>query len=258
MEENKTNQVELQKENNRESLDAEQNNNSLTWKEKLQNISKKQIAIFAGVGVAIIAIVIASIFLFGGNKGGSGNDGPSAEAIREVEVGFAETAYSKLNSAAKTTSEVMRGIYGAWYYAIYESDQGKDYNRMFNLADKLGFSYSEIETAVKSLGYSTLNYEIFTDFNKTVKIADAVYEARGTYDEIDGYMDSAKNLLQKISKENYEYTSHAKLTSYYSEVLTCYQFVQSPSGSLVDLKNRITSFESKVGNYKNELSIAFD
>lgn len=261
MEENKTSQVEFQEENSVESSCPEEVK-ALTWKEKLKNMSKKQIAIFGGIAVAVIAIIIASIILLGGNNGdssdGSENDGPSAEAIREVELGFAETTYDKLNSAAKTSSEVMRGIYSAWYYAIYESDEGYDFNRIWELADRLDCTYNDIELALTSLGYTVLDYDVFTQFNVTVRIAMYVYESKGKYASIADDMDFAKQLLQKISAENYEYTSHAKLTSYYSEIMTCYQYLESPTGSLTDLKNRILNFETKVSNYKNELSIALD
>ena len=78
MEENKTSQVEFQEENSVESSCTEEVK-ALTWKEKLKNMSKKQIAIFGGIAVAVIAIIIASIILLGGNNGdssdGSENDG---------------------------------------------------------------------------------------------------------------------------------------------------------------------------------------
>jgi len=219
--------------------------------------SKKIIAVIACAIVAIIA-TIAIVLLSNGGRDEENDDGASTEDIREVELGFAKGAYRKLNSTGKKCDELIKGIYDAWYFAIYESDECKDFNRAWELSGKLDFEYSEIEDAMAKLGLPITAYYAFEDFNYTVQIVQIVYESRGVYDEIDEDMEYVRTMLKKISTENYEYTEHEDLTSYYSEVLSCLEFIKSPSGSLTQLQNRITSYETNIQTYKNKLSIAYD
>ncbi len=219
--------------------------------------SKKIIAIIACAVVVIIATV-ALVLLSNKGKDSDNDSGASAEDIREVELGFAKGAYRKLNTTSEKCVELINGIYDAWYFAIYESDECKDYNRGWELSYKLNCKYSEIEDAMEKLGLPITAYYAFEDFNYTVKIVQIIYESRGVYDQIDEDMEYVRTMLKKISSENYEYTEHEDLTSYYSEVLSCLEFIKSPSGSLTQLQNRIANFKTNTSTYKNKLGIAYD
>ena len=68
-------------------------------------------------------------------------------------------------------------------------------------------------------------------------------------------MEKAKEALKGVAKDN---DCYEDLMSYYTEMLSFYEFAESPSGSFSGLESTVSSYEKNIQGYKNKLSIYID
>jgi hypothetical protein len=235
---------------------------------KMQNVPQKTIStkMIAIIAVAAVAIVAVLALAFGGNRGGEtnengSNDGSSVtdeNSLKEAQFESANSAYNDIVSASEICIDIMDGIYGAWYFAIYESDDYSGYSLLKAFSNEVGFSTSEITKAMTDLGLSSTSYYALEDFSTAVHIVKQAYKNDGKYTEAENFLSSAKNSLKSVTSEYSDYTGYPTLKSFYSEVSSYLEFASSPSGSFSQVKTTIDNYETKIRTFKNDLSFIFD
>lgn len=249
MDENMTNQVEESVESGAEINPEEQSVETPPKQETIKSkLSTKTIAIIA---VAVVAVIALFTFVLGGNGGASGNSNTGKEA----QFKSANDAYIDIVSASETCIEIMDSIYGAWHFAIYKADDYYGTNKIKEFASAASLTYSEVNSAMTSLGLSSSDID---DFNYAIYIVKQVYKNKGSYTEAKNLLASAKDSLKSVTSEYSDYTGYPTLKSFYSEVSSYLEFAESPSGSFSQLKTTIDNYETNIRTYKNDLSFIFD
>ncbi len=191
----------------------------------------------------------------------------------------AKEAYQSLNLAYEDCDDLMNKVYSAWYFAIYEGDE--KWIGTSDLADSTGLDKTLVDNAFNEIvgdgkymntgndeiddyfdklasNAGIKNTQYFSDPSYTVAIIIKVYKDNGKLDDINAALESAKEDI-KVVKENYPDASYLEdLQSYYSEVLSYYEFASSPSGSFSQLGDTVDGYTSNIKKYKNNLSIDFE
>lgn len=219
-------------------------------------LSPKLIMLIGGTIAALILIIILAVAFSGGGKNG-GSKNSEAE-IKQEQFDFANDAYNDIVEAGDLCVEIMDAIYGAWYFAIYESDDYSGYRLLNAFASEVGLDSSEISAAMTSLGISSTYYSILEDFSSAVIIVETVFKNNGTYTKAEELLASAKDSLKSVTNDYSDYTGYPTLKSYYSEVSSYLEFAQSPTGSFSQLKTTIDNYETNMRTYKNDLSFIFE
>ena len=239
MEENMNNQIENAIPSESETKMEEPK----TQEAQKQTLSTKMIAIIA---VAVIVIVAILAFALGGNNN-----------VKEAQFESANNAYNDIVSASEICIDIMDSIYGAWYFAIYKSDDYYGTNGIEEFADATNLTYSDITNAMRSL-VGTTSYSLLEDFNYAIYIVEEVYESKGLYAKAQNLLASAKDSLKSVTSEYSDYTGYPTLKSFYSEVSSYLEFAESPSGSFSQLKTTIDNYETNIRTYKSDLSFIFN
>ena len=185
---------------------------------------------------------------------------------KEIEIKAAKTAYNYLTQAHELCIDVSDSIYGAWYFAIYKSD---DYIYiepcLKAFCSEANIGYNEALTALnevlKSLGFSTTeSYQVaaLQTFSVAVIVAQRVHEKNGVYNKIENNLSKAKTALKEVTNTYSDYTGYSTLKSYFSEVSACAEYCESPTGSFQQFKSTIEKYETNLRNYKSSLSFIFE
>ena len=178
---------------------------------------------------------------------------------KEYEYEQAQKAYAELNKAANLCEDAMDVVYGAWYFAIYEAEMGvSNYKNYDGFEARTGLKYSEIETAMQSLGLSYDKAYYLTEISYAVKIAQLCLINKNVYADAQSCIDNAKAYLKEVTDKYADYTAYPTLKLYYSEVSSYLEFAKSPSGSFSQLKTTIDNYETNIRTYKNDLSFTLE
>lgn len=86
-------------------------------------------------------------------------------------------------------------------------------------------------------------------------IIENVYSARGTTEDIQDKLDTAKNTLKEIDSD-YEY--YASLKDYYTTVSSYYDFCEHLTGTFEQMQDTITGYENDIRKDTNDLKLAID
>lgn len=86
-------------------------------------------------------------------------------------------------------------------------------------------------------------------------IIENVYSARGTTEDIQDKLDTAKNTLKEIDSD-YEY--YASLKDYYTTVSSYYDFCEHLTGTFEQMQDTITEYENDIRKDTNDLKLAID
>ena len=171
----------------------------------------------------------------------------------EVVYKNAKEAYEKLKEVESLCVTGMDAIYGAWYFGIYEADDGYSFYSM--AADVPGISGDELEAAASTLGLSYSSVE--RDWQNALYIVEQVLTTRGDYDTISKNMTEAEKILQSLTEEYDDYTYYPKLKDYFAAVAAYVEFYKAPSGSFQQLKDTINNYENGIRTLSSDVGFLF-
>lgn len=212
---------------------------------------------------SILTIILLLTFLGCSFKPSQESTTSSTEETEEEKQAYeyqqAQLAYAELNKAATLCESAMDVVYGAWYFAIYEAEMGvSDYKNYDGFEARTGLLYSEIETAMQSIGLSYDKSHYLTDISYAVKLAQLCLINKNVYADAQTCIENAKSYLKEVTDKYADYTSYPTLKLYYSEVSSYLEFAESPSGSFSQLKTTIDNYETNIRTYKNDLSFTLE
>ena len=110
------------------------------------------------------------------------------------------------------------------------------------------------------LGYDLdiVRITVLESIDGAVDVVLLAYDIMGTTDTIDTNFAKIKDLLKQMSPEYEQYTEISKLKKFYSDSLSFYEFVSSPSGSFSQLAPTINGHISSLKQQKNDLSFVYE
>lgn len=192
----------------------------------------------------------------------SKQDSPTVEATlskTQLEYECGKKAYDELVTASEICKAMGDGVYGAWYFAIFEADDYSSYNIVNEFASATGVSVSDLNKVMESIGYSAqlLPYAL-EDFSTAVVMVEEAYKINGTVERLDNALTQAKNELKTMTQEYSDYSHYPTLKSFYSEIDSYATFLKSPTGSFDQLKSTIENYENQIRTYKSDLSFVFE
>ena len=176
-------------------------------------------------------------------------------------------AYNSLNTAFALTSAAMDDIYKSWYFTVYMSGKfnsegwgGSTYFYIDSYYPKyIGREYKTVRDSFEKLfnrSYtSTWLKAAIKDVSTGVPLIVQILKDEGVYSAIDIEMEKTKNALKGVNKDNECYED---LMAYYTEMLSFYEFAESPSGSFSGLESTVSYYEKNIQGYKNKLSLYVD
>ena len=218
--------------------------------------------------IILLFLVLAICFSAVACNGESGNNAPNKETAFDI----AKEAYAKIDIAYKITDKFGSDIYEAWRLGIYEKDEilndGVGY-----LSSELSLSESEIIAGValfladdgeepESLTKTKANFyfKYLEDnlFSFCLATVSSAYEANGTAAEAQNALNSAKDLMKKMSEKYSDYEHYPNLKEYYTTTKAFFAFCQEPTGSFEQVKITINDYRNEVRNYVNDLDYIFE
>jgi hypothetical protein len=202
------------------------------------------------------------------------NDESESEETADKETAFdvAKEAYDKIAVAYEITEKFGSDVYEAWRLGIYEDDEILD-DGVGHLASELSLSESEIIAGValvladegeepETLTKSTANFyfNLFEEdlFSFCVMVVSEAYEANGKITEAQNALDSAKNLMKKMSEKYSDYEHYPNLKEYYTTTKSFFAFCQDPTGSFEQIKTTINDYKNDARNYVSDLDYIFE
>ena len=185
------------------------------------------------------------------------------DKVQKQEYQAASEAYAELSSVHDSCVTIMDSIYNAWHFSIYKYDDYSTYTGLNEFSDAVGISKSELRSTLETLSDTVgitdyVLYGILEDFSVAANLVVEVYKARGTFDEMEASISTAKAKLKEVTPTYADYTGYDTLKDYYSEVAAYAEFCESPTGSFEMLKTTIDNYETNLRNYRNDLSFVFD
>ena len=191
---------------------------------------------------------------------------------KETAFDVAKEAYDKVDVAYEITEKFGSDIYEAWRLGIYDDDELTT-NGVGHLASELSLSESEIMAGIALLladdkenpeefTKSEANYcfKYFEDnlFSFCVEVVSSTYEANGKVDEAQSALESAKNLMKKMSEKYSDYEHYPKLKEYYTATKSFFAFCQEPTGSFEQVKTTINDYRNEARNCVSDLDYIFE
>ena len=189
------------------------------------------------------------------------------ESTKKDDSESLKEAYNSLNKAFTLTSAAMDDIYKSWYFTVYMSGKfdssgwgGSTYFYIDSYyPEYIGREYKTVRDSFEKLfdkSYtSTWLKAAIKDVSTGVPLIVQILKDEGVYSAIDSEMEKAKEALKGVNKDN---DCYEDLMAYYTEMLSFYEFAESPSGSFNGLESTVRSYEKNIQGYKNKLSIYID
>ena len=195
-----------------------------------------------------LLLVIVITFSFSACSGG-----------KQAAFTSAQTTYNNLISAYEKIDVIGSEIYEAWRIAIYDTPS------LEKLDGKLELTNEELVAAALSLGaysdYPNSVFYIFGDANKfsiAITVVKEAYELKGTYDEIETLLNSAKNEMKTMSDKYSDYEHYNNLKNMYSIVDSYADFCEEPSGSFEQLKTTMNDYRNDFRDLESDLAFFFE
>lgn len=217
-------------------------------KVKMKKTMKKIMAIFLAV---VMTASFASCGLLGLGK--------------SQQAAVAKSSYERLTALYETCEALSDIIYEAWSFAIYDA---YSYNNARACAEaiskKIGANYdifvknlnAEIEYNGKKVSAST-QLEMMKDFNHMLSIVICVIDEYGFYADGDAIIELVAKDIRKLNDKYEDVTGYSDLKKYYVAVEEYYNFVKSPSGSLLTYEGTVSGFEKEAKDLQKSLKTLF-
>lgn len=218
--------------------------------------------------VALLLVVFMSFSLTACNGENANED---AAPDKETAFDVAKEAYDKIDVAYEITENFGSDIYEAWHLGIYEEDEIRS-DGVGYLASKLSLGESEIMAGIgllladgeepKAMFRDTANkyfkYYKGDLFSFCVHVVSNAYAANGKAEEAQLALDSAKELMKKMSEEYSDYEHYPNLKAYYANTKSFLDFCQEPTGSFEQVQTTINDYRNKIRDYVSDLDYIFE
>lgn len=198
-----------------------------------------------------LLLVLVITFSFSACTGGN--------TTSQVAFTSAQTTYDNLISAYEKIDIIGSDIYEAWRIGLYETPS------ISKLGEELNLSYEELVAAALSLGaYSDLPNSVFyifgdeDKFNIAITVVKEAYELKGTYDEIETLLNSAKSEMKMMTEQYSDYEHYDNLKNLYSIVDSYAEFCKEPTGSFAQLKETINDYRNDIRDLESDLGYIFE
>lgn len=200
------------------------------------------------------------------------SSGDSAAPKTETAFDVAKEAYDQIAVAYQITDQFGSDIYEAWRLGIYDDDEIMD-DGVGYLSSELSLSEDEIIAGIallladdgeepESLTKSTANlYFIFMEdnlFSFCVEVVSQAYVANGKVKEAQSALDTAKDLMKKMSEKYSDYEHYPNLKEYYTTTKSFFAFCQEPTGSFEQVKTTINDYRNDARDYVSDLDYIFE
>lgn len=189
---------------------------------------------------------------------------------QESALANGQIAYENLNLISSLTDSISSSVYEAWYFSVSRYNK---YDLLVSADAKINDLAVYVKLPADILSEEISNY-IITQFNQEpigmnkdamlmqpqmlIPIIINVYTKQGVIDCINSQFTEAKNAIKEIPS-NYEGTTElTKLKEYYAELLSYYQFVTSPSGTLDQLDDTIGIYQTNISKLQNDLNFTYE
>ena len=202
-----------------------------------------------------LLLVIVMTFSFSACTGGN--------TTSQVAFTSAQTTYGNLMSAYEKIDAIGSDIYEAWRIGVYETPS------ISKLDEKLNLSYEELNAAAEVLGAGMIAYHnvgdsvfyLFGDVSKfsiCVELVEEAYKLKGTYEEIDNLLASAKSEMKAMSEQYSDYEHYDNLKKMYSIVDSYAEFCKDPTGSFDQLTETINDYRNDIRDLESDLGYIFE
>lgn len=171
-------------------------------------------------------------------------------------------AYTSLVASADVAMEYSTCVEKAWYYSIYSNDIRKKLgyreidindNQDRSYAEFTGLDYTEATNAMMSISVY-YNQGLYTNASNCVKCAQTVYNDNETIPKTIELLDNTKTLIKQIEEMDPECKYLDELKTFYSDVNSCIEHVQSIEGNFMDFQTANKAYQEKFETHKNNLS----
>jgi len=161
-------------------------------------------------------------------------------------------------------------VYEAWYFSIYTADD-EDYLFDFEkaLTDFVNVTGVKKTIARKYIEEETKNIDskygknlVYLAALSTTEIAVGIvsyaYEEAGLNEANATILEEAKKKLKDMDTQYEDETLYSILKEYYTNSMSYYNFVVSPSGSFSQLSSTINGYKATIEKNKQELSFIYE
>ena len=213
------------------------------------------------IALLIVAIISLSFVACDGNA-----------ASKETAFDVAKEAYDQIDIAYEITEKFGSDVYEAWRLGIYDKKEVTS-DGVGHLASELNLSEDEIiagvalvftddgeepETLSKSQANLYFAYMEDSLFSFCVLVVSCAYEANGKAAEAQAALDSAKDLMKKMSDQYSDYEHYPKLKEYYTTTKSFFAFCQEPTGSFEQVKTTINDYRNDARKCVSDLDYIFE
>ena len=220
----------------------------------------------------LLALVICVSLVACGNSSNSNNNSSGEKTESAFDV--SKEAYDKIDVAYEIIEKYGSDIYEAWRLGIYDDDE-LTRNGESHLASELSLSEEEIITAiayivagddeeadVSAMREDTANlfFRYYEDelFTFCVMVVCKAYEVNGKVEEAQDALDSAKELMKKMSEKYSDYEHYPNLKGYYTTTKSFLEFCENPRGSFEQVKDTINDYRNAARDYVSDLDYIFE
>jgi len=183
----------------------------------------------------------------------------------QLEIG--EMIFLGLTTINSTTTKQASTVHKAWHFAIYDAS---DYSPLWggwteaisDFASSIGFKKDVVVEAIdeylrrnNDTPDETSRYMTVSTISGAVGVVSIIYEKINTPTK--NLLDQVKEMIKEMEKEYEEETLYSILKEYYSETLSYYNFVSSPSGSFSQFSSTINGYNSRLNKHISDLSFVY-
>ena len=191
---------------------------------------------------------------------------------KESVFDVAKDAYGKIEAAYAITEQFGSDVYEAWRIGIYDVDELMS-NGVGHLASELSLSEDDIVKGIALVltddgrepiqltkSRANLYFRFYEDsmFSFCVLIVANAYEANGKSAEAQGNLDSAKELMKRMSEKYSDYEHYPNLKKYFTTTKSFFAFCQDPTGSFEQVKDTINDYKNDAREYRSDLDYIFE
>jgi len=181
------------------------------------------------------------------------------QAVKQEEEIYnkAKEAYTQIAAANVLCQQGVRGIYNAWYYSIFNLEDyfGSDERHLSALASKTGVSVGDLKKAMEKLDWTMIYVTL--DSSHVIKTVMTAFEVNGVTDNIDKALSEAQKCLKALDDTYSDTKYYPVLKSYYSSVKAYVDFYKNPSGSMRQMQDTISEYESNIAVEEKKAEVLF-
>ncbi|MBE5741833.1 MAG: hypothetical protein E7360_00730 [Clostridiales bacterium] len=167
----------------------------------------------------------------------------------------AENVYVELSTAAAYCEEISEGIYGAWYFAIYEA-KGYGYGDIIlNYTKRTGIDDDSLLAVAESYGYNILELlDGLKSLDFALEVTLKALEINDTTPKFQTALSDAKENLDTLSDKHIDFEDLSKLKSLYNKIKAYSEKLLNFAGmNFYQLEDHIDKYKPEIEELLSEL-----